>query len=109
AFAAFWERAPVASLGGRPPDMGIEVPASPPPIVPAHMLEEAPDDESADPDQAAAMASPDQVLRRRDLAQMTREELRRLRRLMVQLATMRPLRTSRRLTPAHSGGVLDPR
>jgi uncharacterized protein with von Willebrand factor type A (vWA) domain len=109
AFAAFWERAPVASLGGRPPDMGIEVPASPPPIVPAHMLEEAPDDESADPDQAAAMASPDELLRRRDFAQMTPEELRRLRRLMVQLATMRPLRTSRRLTPAHSGGVLDPR
>jgi uncharacterized protein with von Willebrand factor type A (vWA) domain len=73
------------------------------------MLEEAPDDESADPDQAAAMASPDELLRRRDFAQMTPEELRRLRRLMVQLATMRPLRTSRRLTPAHSGGVLDPR
>ena len=46
---------------------------------------------------AAAMASPDELLRRRDFAEMTPTELRRLRRLMAQLAALRPLRRSRRL------------
>src|SRR4051794_2481118 len=63
AFAAFWERAPMPQLGGRPPDVGLEAPVAPPPIVPAHMLQDAPEDD-ADAEQAAAMASPDELLRR---------------------------------------------
>ena len=109
AFTAFWERVPVPQVGGRPPDVGIDTPAAPPPIVPTHMLDEAPEDDAEEPEQAAAMASPEELLRRRDFAQMTPSELRRLRRLMVQLAALRPLRRSRRLTPAHGGGVLDAR
>ena len=109
AFRAFWELAPVQQLGGRPPDPGIDVPTVPPPVVPAQLLEEVPEDDGEEPEQAAAMASPDELLRRRDFAQMTPAELRRLRRLMVQLAALRPLRRSRRLTPAHGGGVLDAR
>jgi len=71
AFAAFWERAPVRSLGARPPEQGADMSAPPPPIVPAQLLEDTPQDDAADSDQAAAMASPDELLRRRDFAQMT--------------------------------------
>jgi uncharacterized protein with von Willebrand factor type A (vWA) domain len=110
AFAAFWERAPVRRPGGPPPGEGIDMPAPPPFVGPAGSAEDEPPAEDAEPpDQAAAMASPDELLRRRDFAQMTPAELRRLRRLMVELAAMRPLRRSRRLTPAHGGGVLDAR
>jgi uncharacterized protein with von Willebrand factor type A (vWA) domain len=40
---------------------------------------------------------------------MSSDELRRVRRLMDELAALHPLRRSRRLEPAHSGGVLDQR
>ena len=110
AFAAFWEGAPISQLGGPPPEQGIDMPTPPPIVVPAGSTEDEPPAEDAEPpQQAAAMASPDELLRRRDFAQMTPSELRRLRRLMVELAAMRPLRRSRRLTPAHGGGVLDAR
>ena len=51
AFTAFWERVPVPQVGGRPPDVGIDTPAAPPPIVPTHMLDEAPEDDAEEPEQ----------------------------------------------------------
>ncbi len=110
AFAAFWERAPVTPSERRP-DLGVELPAAPPPVVPAHAALEEAGDEARDeqPQQAAAMASADELLRRRDFAEMTPAELRRVRRLMSDLATVRPVRRSRRLASAPGGGVLDAR
>jgi hypothetical protein len=54
-------------------------------------------------------ASPDERLRRRDFADMTTAELRRLRRLMERLPDATPRRRSRRLRAAPSGDALDAR
>jgi len=105
AFAAFWERAP--SPPGEMPDLGIEMPQpeqAAPPREPMAEGEEAEND-----DLAAAVYSPTELLRRRDFARMTPDELRRMRRLMEHLPAMRPMRRSRRLTPAPGRGVLDVR
>jgi len=105
AFAAFWERAPAPP--GEMPDMGISMPQpeqAAPPREPVADGEEAETD-----DLAAAVYSPTELLRRRDFARMTPDELRRMRRLMEQLPAMRPMRRSRRLTPAPGRGVLDAR
>jgi uncharacterized protein with von Willebrand factor type A (vWA) domain len=109
AFRAFWDRAPVTP--GEGVDLGLQLPAAeaPPAVAVQELIEH--DDAAAEdePAIAAAVASPDELLRRRDFAGMTPDELRRLRRLMDDLASLHPLRRSRRLAPAHGAGVLDAR
>ena len=108
AFAAYWEQAR-ANPG---PPIGIEgavsetAPAPPP--APGR---DASGDDREQGEEAVAMlaASPDERLRRRDFADMTADELRRLRRLMARLPGAAPMRRSRRLRPAASGDVLDAR
>ncbi|HEY0388300.1 MAG TPA: VWA domain-containing protein [Gaiellales bacterium] len=107
AFQAFWEREPrrleradaVALPELRPPG---EAGATEP--------EEDDGEEPADDDELRGISAADhEVLRRRDFADMSPDELRRVRRLMDDLAALHPLRRSRRLEPAHGGGVLDQR
>ena len=107
AFMAFWEREPQASdpaadaLGGpqlRPPAQ-------------ADVAESGDEDAGDDPDEEmrGVAAADQELLRHRDFAHMSPDELRRVRRLMDDLAALHPLRRSRRLEPAHAGGVLDQR
>jgi uncharacterized protein len=108
AFEAFWEGEP------RDPEQR-EAPAAaaaPPPSAPLEGSEpdEGPGDEPDEDDELRGVSAADhELLRRRDFAQMSSDELRRVRRLMDELAGLHPLRRSRRLEPSHSGGVLDQR
>ncbi len=107
AFRAFWERAP-RQAGESVPDLALTMPAPARPLtVPANELGDEPDVDDEQELRAAAAAS-DELLRHRDFAHMSRDELRRVRRLMDDLARLHPLRLSRRLAPA-AGGVLDQR
>jgi len=54
-------------------------------------------------------ASPHELLREKDFAEMTAEEFERARRLLLVIARSRPRRTSRRLTPDPRGDRLDMR
>jgi uncharacterized protein with von Willebrand factor type A (vWA) domain len=71
--------------------------------------DEAGDETEEDEELHGVSAADHELLRHRDFAQMSSDELRRVRRLMDELAALHPLRRSRRLEPAHSGGVLDQR
>ena len=107
AFKAFWEREPLD-----PEQLDRLAAAALPPSAPREGAE--PDDGSADEaeedDELHGISAADhEVLRHRDFAQMSADELRRVRRLMDELAALHPLRRSRRLEPAHAGGVLDQR
>ena len=107
AFQAFWEREP---RDAEQLEAAAAVP--PPPSASAEVSE--PDDglvDESDEDEElqGVSAAEHEVLRHRDFAQMSTEELRRVRRLMDELAALHPLRRSRRLEPAHAGGVLDQR
>jgi uncharacterized protein with von Willebrand factor type A (vWA) domain len=107
AFQAFWEEQPRRL---EQPD-AVPVPELRPPGE-SHVTEPDEDggDEAADDDDLRGVSAADQeLLRRRDFAHMSPDELRRVRRLMDDLAALHPLRRSRRLEPAHGGGVLDPR
>ncbi|MDX6522116.1 MAG: uncharacterized protein QOF08_2721 [Gaiellales bacterium] len=107
AFRAFWERAP-SPPGQSMSDLGLSMPdpARPRPA-PAHELGDQAEEEEEEQELHAAAAA-DELLRRRDFAHMSRDELRRVRRLMDELAALHPLRLSRRLAPAKAG-VLDQR
>ena len=108
AFRAFWERAP-RPPGESVPDLGLTMPEpSRPRPVPAHELGDEADEPEEEQELHAAAAATDELLRHRDFAHMSRDELRRVRRLMDDLARLHPLRLSRRLAPA-AGGVLDQR
>ena len=54
-------------------------------------------------------SSTDEILRRKDFADMTAAELRRVRRLIAALPAAEPTRRSHRLQPGHAGDVLDMR
>jgi uncharacterized protein with von Willebrand factor type A (vWA) domain len=107
AFAAYWEAAPEAA----PPETGVEVPRLEPSTTPPPVAREpdATGDESGEEPTTALAASLDERLRRRDFADMTVAELRRLRRLMDRLPDATPTRRSRRLRAGSSGDVLDAR
>jgi uncharacterized protein len=107
AFAAYWEAAP----GAPPPETGVEVPRLEPSTAPPPVAREpdATGDESGEESTTVLAASPDERLRRRDFADMTVAELRRLRRLMERLPDATPTRRSRRLRAGSSGEVLDAR
>jgi uncharacterized protein len=109
AFAAFWERDP-REPGRRGPQADtVTIPgAARPQVVPAHMLGEGVEEEGLDEELHAAAAAEQEILRRKDFAHMTPDELRRVRRLMDELAMLQPLRLSRRLTASHAGSF-DPR
>ncbi len=64
-----------------------------------------PRDEDGEPQEIGWSA--DELLRQKDFAAMTPEELARLRALLVDVAARRPLRRSRRLRPHHRGRVID--
>jgi uncharacterized protein len=106
AFQAFWEREPRDAEG-------LAAPAAPLPpssAAEASEPEEGMGDEPDEDDQLFGISAAEQeVLRHRDFAQMSADELRRVRRLMDELAALHPVRRSRRLEPAHAGGVLDQR
>jgi uncharacterized protein len=60
-------------------------------------------------DQTSLGYSPDELLRRRDFADMTPEELENVSKLICEIASGRPRRKSRRLRPHHRGRDLDMR
>jgi uncharacterized protein len=60
-------------------------------------------------DQTTLGYSPDELLRRRDFADMTREEMENVSKLICEIASGRPRRKSRRLRPHHRGRDLDMR
>ena len=106
AFAAYWERAPRTPA----PEIGLEAPRLEPSTAPPVIGREADGggDESEDTTMLLA-SSPDERLRRRDFADMTVFELRRLRRLMERLPDVSPRRRSRRLRAGAGGDVFDAR
>jgi hypothetical protein len=107
AFAAYWERAPRTQV----PETGVEVPrldASAPPPATGRETEGG-GGEDGDETTMLLASSPDERLRRRDFADMTVFELRRLRRLMERLPAVAPTRRSRRLRAGSSGDVYDAR
>ena len=63
----------------------------------------------AQDDQTSLGYSPDELLRRRDFADMTPQELENVSRLIFEIASGRPQRRSRRLRPHHRGHDLDMR
>ncbi|HYW28489.1 MAG TPA: VWA domain-containing protein [Gaiellales bacterium] len=106
AFQAFWEGSPRAAEGLSPP--GAVLP--PTSAAQGSEPEDGVGDEPDEDDELFGISAADhEVLRHRDFAQMSADELRRVRRLMDELAELHPVRRSRRLEPAHSGGVLDQR
>jgi uncharacterized protein len=108
AFRAYWERGPETPT----PEIGLGVPQlehSPAPPVVGRDADGAGGEREDDDSTMVLAASPDERLRRRDFADMTAAELRRLRRLMERLPDATPRRRSRRLRAAPSGDVLDAR
>jgi uncharacterized protein len=102
AFAAFWERDP-RRPDARGPDAGVTVAATQPNVVASHAVGDAADEDQEDDELHSAAAAQDELLRRKDFAHMTPDELRRVRRLMDDLASLQPLRLSRRLSASHAG------
>ncbi len=101
-FVGYWER----FAEGSAPPVSLEVPSKPV-LVPAHRAGEQAGDADADAP-AAAVYSAAELLRRRDFAEMTAEELRGLHSAIAGLARAQPVRRSRRLRPSRRG-VLDQR
>ncbi len=109
AFAAFWERAP-STAPEQPVDLGLQAAARPSTRAPSAMPakdDERPSEEEQPP--VLVASSRDEVLRRKDFADMTASELRRVRRLIAALPAAEPRRRSHRLKPGRAGDVLDPR
>jgi uncharacterized protein with von Willebrand factor type A (vWA) domain len=107
AFAAYWE----AVAQTPTPEIGLEVPRFEPDQAPAPspMGVEGGGRDDGEELTLLLAASPDERLRRRDFADMTAAELRRLRRLMERLPKAAPTRRSRRLRASPAGDVLDAR
>src|SRR5262249_2541698 len=100
AFQAFWEREPRdAELRDQPP----ATPAAPASAPEAAKSGDAAEEADEDRELFGVSAAEQEVLRHRDFAKMSSDELRRVRRLMDELAALHPLRRSRRLERAHSG------
>ena len=106
AFRAFWERLPLTGDDAQPDPFESARPV--PPQSPPGDLDEG-DTGELEPEVHGVAAAKAELLRHRDFAQMSPDELRRVRRLMDDLAALHPLRRSRRLEPAHAPGILDPR
>jgi uncharacterized protein with von Willebrand factor type A (vWA) domain len=103
AFRAWFLRAPFA-----PRERPLELPQ--PQSVRQLSRTGAGDAEEASADGEPALGwSPDELLRQKDFAEMSHEELRRVGELVSELATERPRRHSRRRRPHHRGRQLDMR
>ncbi len=115
AFATFWERAPRAELTHRPPLMQLDLPAqqgADPRRLDAHQAESESQDGDGEDDgedelPVAAVYSADELLRERDFARFSPDELRRARALVERIATASPQRRSLRNRPAHDGRSID--
>ncbi len=104
AFAAWFLRAPVEPAGRG------AVPQPPPSRKLASPLNEAglsPDEDGGDQEPLELGASAHELLREKDFAAMTPEEFARARRLIADIARLRPLRRSRRRRPDPRGDRLD--
>ena len=66
-------------------------------------------DAGAEGEERAAGWSPEELLRRKDFSELSREELAKLRQLIAELAATRPQRRSRRLRRTPNGTTLDMR
>ena len=109
AFAAFWERAP-RTEPDQPVDLGLQASAQPPQRAPSPAPRREDDRPSEDESPPVLVASStEEILRRKDFADMTSAELRRVRRLIAALPAAAPTRRSHRLRPGHAGDVLDMR
>jgi len=109
AFAAFWERAP-RTAPDQPVDLGLQVAERPPERAGAASPAGKDADRSEDDSPPMLVASSrDELLRRKDFADMTSAELRRVRRLIAVLPAAQPMRRSHRLRPGRAGDVLDMR
>jgi len=105
AFAAWFLRAPVVSTAERMPD-------APPQIVKTVTTVRdvtAEPGEGDDEDEQTAGWSPEEALRQKDFAELTKPELQKLRTLIRDLAGARPRRRSRRLRRSDRGRVIDMR
>jgi len=104
AFAAWFLRAPVEPAGRG------AVPQAPPSRKPASPFGEAslsPEEDAGDQEPVELGASAHELLREQDFAAMTPEEFARARRLIADIARLRPLRRSRRRRPDPRGDRLD--
>ncbi len=106
AFAGYWERADGGAI-----DVSIQLPAPPPALVPAHHVGDSDAEVEEDDEEppAAAVYSAAELLRKRDFADMSPDELLRCRAVMLELARAQPMRRSRRLRSDPGGRVLDQR
>ena len=114
AFRAWFEQAPTRNLGQRPPDLGLGIDEKKKPeVLAGHGLEQTPpgeeDDDEPVTEDAVSAWSPVEILRQRDFASMTRDELLRVRQAMELLARSLPKRPSRRLEASADGRHIDPR
>ena len=114
AFRAWFERVPTKASSQRPPDLGLGIDEKrKPEVLQGHGLEQSngeDEEEDAETREDAVSAwSPVEVLRQRDFAAMTRDELLRVREVMERLARTLPTRPSRRLEPSDDGRHIDPR
>ena len=114
AFRAWFEQAPTRNLGQRPPDLGLGIDEKKKPeVLAGHGLEQSPpgedDEDEPTTEDAVSAWSPVEILRQRDFAAMSRDELLRVRKAMELLARSLPTRPSRRLEAASEGRHIDPR
>jgi uncharacterized protein with von Willebrand factor type A (vWA) domain len=100
AFQAWFLRRRVSPVPAEPPRLGISIPGETPALW-------RPGGRAAATEGSVGGWSPDELLRRKDFAAMTREELARVRPLIAGIAAARPVRRSRRLRPHPRGSELD--
>jgi uncharacterized protein len=106
AFAAWFLRAPVLA-----PLRSLPKPEARPVAVAGESSRPGDDSDTteADEEQQELGASPVELLREKDFAEMTPDEFKRARQLMTAIARLRPQRASRRRTPEARGDRLDVR
>src|SRR4029079_11107105 len=107
AFTAYWEREPREPSDASGDVLSQERPMLPPPPGAEEGAVSGPADED-DRRMHGVAAARDELLRHRDFAHMTNDELRRVRRLMDDLAALHPVRRSRPLQAAHARRLLAP-
>ena len=101
-----YDAAFAAWFGGEAPrSRRIEAPEQPRVVQTAPLVAGEAGDEGGDPSDLATRASGDEVLRHRDVADLTIPEREQLRRLFALLAPAAPMRASRRRSPSAHGSI----